>query len=303
MSPDHERGQRIAALEFDPEKREQELVSVCNLCASQAFAEISRTDRYGYPVRLWLCRRCGLGFLSPRLTRREYAAFYQSTYRPLVSAYHGRQIDPSTVQVEQRAYGRDLTAFLSVTLPAAPATILDVGGSTGVVAAAIRDQLGGDVTVLDPSPEELAVASAAGMETVPGFVEDFDPGSRRWDLVLLCQTADHLLDANATFAAMRRLVGDTGRLFVDILDAGFMVRRRGVIEGAVKIDHPYYFTRETAHAYAAQSGFDIVAERLSDDGHWGFLLAPGVVRELEWERLASARDSFLAAVSERRARS
>ena len=48
--------------------------------------------------------------------------------------------------------------------------------------------------MLDPAPDELEVAAAAGMETIAGFAEDFDPGERRWDLVLLCQTIDHLLD-------------------------------------------------------------------------------------------------------------
>ena len=142
-----------------------------------------------------MCRRCGLGFLSPRLTAAEYGAFYEDVYRPLVSAYHGRRIDAETVQVDQRGYADEL-----VELPAArrcarrPASVLDVGGSTGLVAGAVRDAFGSEATVLDPAPDELAVAAAAGMETIAGFAEDFDPGERRWDLVLLCQTIDHLLD-------------------------------------------------------------------------------------------------------------
>ena len=81
-----------------------------------------------------MCTRCGLGYLSPRLTAGEYGAFYESVYRPLVSAYHGRRIDAETVQVEQRDYGAELVEFLRETLPAAPASVLDVGGSTGIVA-------------------------------------------------------------------------------------------------------------------------------------------------------------------------
>ena len=54
-----------------------------------------------------------------------------------------------------------------------------------------------------------------------------------------------------------------------------MARSVGSIEGAVKIDHPYYLTRTTALAYFELAGLAPVAERLSADGHWGFLLAPG----------------------------
>jgi SAM-dependent methyltransferase len=289
-----ERAQRIEALAFDVEARELEAVPVCNLCGSTHHVEAAHRDRYGYPVTYRVCARCGLGFLSPRLSAAEYASFYESVYRPLVSAYHGRLIDAETVQVEQRDYARDLAEFLERTLPQPPRTILDVGGSTGIVAGAVREGIGGDATVLDPAPDELAVAAAAGMDTVAGFAEDADLGGRTFHLVLLCQTIDHLLDVRATLAAIRQWVAPGGHLFVDALDIGFMTRRRGSIEGAVKIDHPYYLTRETALAFLEQAGFDVVAERLSGDGHWGFLAAPATPREPNWERLRAPSERHLA---------
>ena len=190
------RVERIAEVGYDYAARETEPVEACNLCGSTDLAELARRDRYGYPASLWMCRRCGLGFLSPRLTAAEYGAFYEDVYRPLVSAFHGRRIDAETVQDDQRAYAAELVEFLRANLPAAPASVLDVGGSTGIVAGAVRDAFGAEATVLDPAPDELAVAAAAGMETIAGFAEDFDPGGRRWDLVLLCQTIDHLLDVS-----------------------------------------------------------------------------------------------------------
>jgi SAM-dependent methyltransferase len=251
---------------------------------------------------LRVCADCGLGFLSPRLNADEYAAFYGNVYRPLVSAYHGRRIDAETVQVEQEAYAGELVEFLRLHLEELPADVLDVGGSTGVVAGAVRDAFGTAVTVLDPAPDELAVAAAAGMETVEGFAEEFDPGDRRWELVLLCQTIDHLLDVAATLRALRLLLAPGGRAFVDVLDVTFMAKRRGSIEGAVKVDHPYYLTRETAIGFFDRAGLDVVAERMSDDGHWGFLLAPGDPREPAWDRLAAAAARDLAGIWALRAR-
>jgi SAM-dependent methyltransferase len=289
-----ERAARIAALGWDYGGRERERVEACNLCGSTHLVEVSRVDRYGYPQPLLLCARCGLGFLSPRLSAAEYGAFYERVYRPLVSAYHGRTIDARTVQDEQRDYAAELMGFLRKQLVRAPQSVLDLGGSTGIVAAAVRDEFAAAATVLDPAPDELAVAAAAGMETIEGFAEDFDPGERRWDLVLLCQTIDHLLDVGATVAAIRGLLAETGRAFVDVLDVEFMARRRGSVEGAVKVDHPYYLTRATALGYFARAGLDVVAERLSDDGHWGFLLAAGSPREPDWEALRARADRLLA---------
>ena len=291
-------GERIAELGYDYAAQPKEPAEECNLCGPAGRpVEVSGQDRYGYPATLMVCRRCGLGFLSPRLTATGYGHFYAGVYRPLVSAYHGRRIDAETVQSEQRTYAAELAAFLEPSLTPEPSTVLDVGGSTGVVAGVLAERFGARATVLDPSPDELAVARDAGMETVAGFAEDFNPAGRRWDLVLLCQTIDHLLDVRATLTAMRAMTATAGHAFVDILDVNLVLGRTGAIEGAAKIDHPYYLTRATAGAFFALVGYDIVAERLSDDGHRGFVLAPGAATEPDWPDLGVSAEGLLADVS------
>ncbi len=292
-----ERAERIAAVGYDYASREREEVSACNLCGSTDLAELSRVDRYGYPQPLWMCRRCGLGFLSPRLTAAEYGAFYENVYRPLVSAFHGRRIDAETVQDDQRGYASELVEFLVGSLPASPKTVMDVGGSTGIVAGALREAFGSESTVLDPAPDELEVAAAAGMETIAGFAEDYDPGKRRWDLVLLCQTIDHLLDVRATLESMRRMTAADGHAFVDVLDLALSARKQGTVEGAAKIDHPYYLTHDTAVAYFLRAGFQPVAARLSTDGHWGFLLAPAEPRDPDWNALGREASALIEELS------
>jgi SAM-dependent methyltransferase len=292
MSVD-ERMARIEALGYEYAQRDLETVRVCNLCGSDRQVAVSHRDRYGFPASFSICASCGLGFLTPRPTATEYARFYASTYRPLVSAYHGRLIDARTVQAEQREYAAELVEFLRPRVGAPPATVLDVGGSTGVIAGAIGAEFAAEATVLDPAPGELALAADAGFETIQGFAEEFDPGPRRWELVLMCQTIDHLLDIASTLDVLRGTLAPNGRAFVDVLDVEFMVRRRGSIEGAVKIDHPYYLTRATACAYFARAGLDVVSERMSADGHWGFLLAPGEPREVNHAALACSAERML----------
>lgn len=293
--------ERIAALGYDYDAQAKEPSSDCNLCGAQGHP-VALRDRYGYPATFLVCGRCGLGYLSPRLSTAGYAHFYSRVYRPLVSAYHGRQIDAETVQFEQRAYARGLAAFLAPLLPSSPRSILDVGGSTGVVAGVLAARLGARATVLDPAPQELAVARAAGMETVAGLAEDFDPGGRSWDLVLLCQTVDHLLDVRGTLAALRGMTAAGGRAFVDILDVDVVLRRAGSIERAVKIDHPYYLTRPTAVGFFALAGYTVAAERLTEDGHRGFVLAPGERAEPDWPALDAGAGKFVQSLCSLRAR-
>ena len=116
-----DRAVRIDALAYDYEARPKERVSACNLCLGRHLVEVSRLDRYGYPAIFVVCARCGLGFISPRLTAAEYAAFYDGVYRPLVSAYHGRRIDAETVQQEQGEYAEELGVHLERALDTTPA--------------------------------------------------------------------------------------------------------------------------------------------------------------------------------------
>jgi 2-polyprenyl-3-methyl-5-hydroxy-6-metoxy-1,4-benzoquinol methylase len=217
-------------------------------------------------------------------------------YRPLVSAYHGRTIDAETIQSEQRDYAGELVDFLGGALSHPPESVLDVGGSAGVVAGAVSEAFGAHATVLDPAPDELAVAEAAGMETISGLMEDHDLGGRTWDLVLLCQTIDHLLDVRATLRAIRETLGPDGHVFVDILDLALVLRVSGEIEGAVKIDHPFYVTDSTARAYFHRAALRVVAERISDDNHRGFLLAPAEPCEPDWDAVGRAGRDLLTEI-------
>ena len=186
---------------------------------------------------------CGLGSLSPRLTPAEYADFYATAYRPLVSAYHGRLIDAETVQEEQRLYAAELVGSCGSRCLRARAGArrrrLDRGRRRrrpGRIRAA--------ATVLDPAPDELAHAAAAGMETIAGFAEDADVGDQ--DLRPRPPLPDDRSPArhrgHAPFDPQLGRPG--GCAFVDVLDVEFMMLRRGAIEGAVKIDHPYSLTRD-----------------------------------------------------------
>jgi hypothetical protein len=294
MSPmDEDRRARINALGYEYAAHKLEPVRNCNLCGSSHHVEVANTDRYGYPAVFRVCARCGLGFLSPRLTATDYAVFYRSVYRPLVSAYHGRRIDAETVQDEQRPYAATLVRFLEAHLDRTPRNVLDLGGSTGVVAGAVRDAFGSIATVVDPSPDELRAAATAGMEAIAGFAELFDAGGRRWDLVLLCQTIDHLLDVSATVNAIRGLLADDGHAFIDIIDVEFIARRQRSVENAVKVDHTYYLTPSTARAYFDRAGLDVLAERMSVGGQWGFLLGSGEPREPNWQELTRRGERML----------
>jgi hypothetical protein len=167
-----ERRDRIAAFGYDYAAQPREALATCNLCASATFAIVTHRDRYGYPAEAHACMQCGLVFLNPRMTAEAYSRFYDGVYRPLVSAFHGRLIDAKTIQAEQRDYAVERASLLRPFVASgALTTMLDIGGSTGVVAHHFAEQFGLRGTLIDPAPLEVEEARRLGLETITGLVE------------------------------------------------------------------------------------------------------------------------------------
>jgi 2-polyprenyl-3-methyl-5-hydroxy-6-metoxy-1,4-benzoquinol methylase len=271
------RAGRLAAIGFDYRAQPRHRVDACNLCGGSRFVALTHRDRYGYEAEGHACLRCGLVFLNPVMTAAAYGRFYQHVYRPLVSAYHGRTIDAVTLQPEQRVYAGERVEFLRPYLAASNAkTLLDIGGSTGVVAHALAREFALEATVIDPAPLEVAEARALGLETVTGLVEQHDFGARRFDVVVICQTVDHLLDIAATLRRVRDLLNADGILFVDIVDFRAAYLRHWSVEEAIKIDHPYYLTEATMEAFLRRFGFEIsAADYAADHLHVGYACRAG----------------------------
>ena len=272
-----ERRARIAALGYDYAAQPREAVSACNLCGGTLFVVLTHRDRYGYPAQAHACRGCGLVFLNPRMTAAAYGRFYDGIYRPLVSAFHGRRIDADTIQAEQHEYAAERAEFLRPFVAGARLkTMLDIGGSTGVVAHDFAKEFGLDGTLIDPAPLEVEQARRLGLETITGLVEQHEFGDRTFDLVIVCQTVDHLLDVAGTLARIRRLLAAGGLVFIDIVDFRAAYLRNRSVEDAIKIDHPYYLTQETMEAYLRRAGFTIArADYAADHLHVSYVCQPG----------------------------
>ncbi|MEJ7891577.1 MAG: class I SAM-dependent methyltransferase [Solirubrobacteraceae bacterium] len=272
-----DRAARLADVGYDFAAEPKRLLRACPLCATRLLTTVAHEDRYGFPAQASFCNGCGVVFLNPLMTPDAYARFYVNVYRPLVSAYHGRRIDAESIQDEQREYAAQVGAFVDGQRDGAQLkSILDVGGSTGVVAAALAERLGAHATVIDPAPLETEVAQRLGLRTITGFVEDYEAGDERFDLVVLAQTIDHLLDAALTLRKIHDLLTPDGLFFVDIVDLRAGIHRTGSLVGALKIDHPFAFVEECAELHLARAGLDLVAKEYAPDGlHVRYLCRQG----------------------------
>lgn len=240
---------------------------------------IAEQDRYGIPLRTGLCLDTGLVFLIDRLTAEGYAAFYKEYYRPLLTQFFDRAFDPQSITKSGRQYGLDLYDSIAPWLPATSSdtpTLLDIGGSTGHVAQVFAQRSGYHSTVLDPASDELQVAADKGLEVKEGFLETYDAEGRQFDLVLLCQTIDHLFDLRGALARIYDLIKPGGFFFADVVDFDEACFRAASVEGALHLDHCYYLSQETALWLFTSMGWEVVQMDVAmRAGHVGYLLRRG----------------------------
>jgi hypothetical protein len=237
---------------FDYDSEPKETVHDCNFCGSKRFTPFAKRDRYGLAVKTVRCRECGLVFINPRMTADGYRRFYaEGHYRTQLTQFYKRPMYAAEIEAGQTTY---LEPYLAKRVVS---TLLDVGGSTGVVSEVMRCRFGLEATVLEPSNTERALAAKRGLKTLNATVEGFSPNC--WDLVLLCQTVDHLLDIAGALKTLRRAVSSRGLFYMDACCMDLWLER-STPEEVVKVDHPFYLYQNRCHAemYLGRAGFEVV---------------------------------------------
>jgi SAM-dependent methyltransferase len=240
----------------------------CNLCGGRDVEPVCARDRNGLAVRSVICRRCGLLFLSPRMTREWYARYYEVEYRRQMAAYKrlARDHDLEVIWRAQLRRGEWLAAWLRRHGVVEPKSILEVGSSTGGLLRALADAFGARVLGIEPSPEEAEFAGAHDVPTEVGLFESFGRAiGERFDLVLCSQAFNHLLDPRRAAERVRELLAEDGLFFVECQDFFQVARARGAIAEAVQVDHVYMFAPETLQALVRQAGYAIVEGSLTCD--------------------------------------
>ena len=156
--------------------------------------------------------------------------------------------------------------------------LLDVGGSTGVVAFHLQKRFGCSATVIDPSISELSNAKQLGLNVEIGTIEDYQcRKNEEFDLVTICQTIDHFLDIRAALKKIKILMHPEGFIYLDIVDFRSYYLQNKSIESSTKIDHPYYLTENTIESYLAMVGFKVLLKNYAADHlHIGYVCTHGL---------------------------
>jgi SAM-dependent methyltransferase len=236
----------------------------CQVCGSErlrelvSFRELPRvtSDARPWPAggRLACCEECGAAQkIVDDAWRAEIAQIYRN-----YELYHQSQGDEQPIFSGQSTGPQPRSALIIDYLDGAltlreDARVLDFGCGTGSALKTFsgrhpRWRLYG-AEIRDDARERLA--------QLPNFVElytcDLDAIDARFDLVTLIHSLEHIISPVDTLIELRRLIGDDGRVFVQVPDCAITPF------DFVIVDHLTHFTVESLRRLGERAGYETVA--------------------------------------------
>ena len=139
------------------------------------------------------------------------------------------------------------------------AKALDIGSGYGFFSRAALDQ-GFQVVAVNPARAENRIFQQLnGLEPIPLFFEEVDFGTEKFDLVILSQVLEHLLDPLHVLVKVRKLIKPEGVLAIAVpnVDAILIkiLKSRSSFLGLP--GHIIHFSRQGLSALLRRAGFEV----------------------------------------------
>ena len=244
------------------------VVRPCPFCGSAGTAHAERPD--GLTVRL--CSDCGAAFISPAPTAEEVARFYRGYRgRHRVEAFAGteyahRASIPTTAEPERLAQRirsrRALDDFrvqvIASHLKLAGARVMDLGCGVGQLLHGLRS-LGAHVEGIDPDSEAVEFArTSLDLDGVrQGSHADVDC-TPRFDLVILQDVIEHVLDPRALISRAAELLAPGGFLYLWTPNSTFAAEQDQPLVLRGDYEHLQFASTRTVLGLASELALDVV---------------------------------------------
>lgn len=230
----------------------------CPVCAAHNDEVLAEKDRYGIPLRVVICRTCGLIRTDPRLTQQGFADFYNTDYRPL---YGGSQVPDEQFYAAQLSRGERIWQRLQTAgLNMQPGLlVLEVGCGAGGILQAFRDK-GADVVGCDLGEEYLQFGrTTRALDLRLGTLADLKL-DRPADVVIYSHVLEHVLDLNDEIGRIKRILSPRGIAYIEVPSVKNIHRAyQSDFLGLLQNAHTFHFTARTLRNVMGKHGLEALA--------------------------------------------
>ncbi len=240
-----------------------ENLSSCPACGDSVIQPWLRKEIAGVTFHLDKCWACGTGFVNPPPSPAYLKSLYGCTghgSKSLTSfdAVMAAEIEfpNSTVDAKRMVkYARKLLGPEK----AGARIALDIGSGYGFFSQAALNQ-GFKVIAVNPASSENRIFQQLnGFEPIPQFFEEVDFGAEKFDLVILSQILEHLLDPLQVLVKIRNLLKPEGVIAIAVpnVDAILIKILKSKSSFLGLPEHIIHFSRKGLGAILQRAGFEV----------------------------------------------
>lgn len=216
------------------------------------------------------CRQCGLMYLNPRPSPAQMDRYYPDTYLPYKSAIEDERW--SLMRWVRRRNIRQYRRAVERFSPRVPGRVLDVGCSTGIFLAEMRDA-GWETYGVDTSLIAIAYARERfGLDAFEGRLTDADLPDDQFTAATLWDVLEHTFDPLETLQTIHRLLEMNGIVVIAVPHYESWDRQ---LFGRYWIGydaprHLHAFSRDVLRDALIRAGFDVVSMQCAFGGYYTF---------------------------------
>lgn len=222
------------------------LETVSCFCGATESIPVVNRDRHNFQYSMVLCKRCGILYANPRMTKESYEKFYEEEYRPI----YGRNDGPKEEIFHNGLIaGADLKKFL-LHFDILPTRVIDIGCNMGGMLKAFADD-GIDVLGIDLGSEHIEYGKSNGVPIRKATIDDLILEGQKSDFIILHHVLEHLLDLPSELDKISKLLTRNGVLYIG-LPGLYVWELSTLFQNA----HTYQFTAETLSYVMECCGFE-----------------------------------------------
>ena len=190
-----------------------------------------------------MCKRCGLVYVNPRMSKAELDQFYAEDYRKIYRS-------SSSLAAERR---HAETAFRLIR-HLLPAECLDIGCSTGQLVELTKGK------GIEPNAEYCEKAKSTGLSVENCIIEDYDPGIK-FDIITMTNALEHVFGPTEVLTKIHDLLSDGGHVLISVPNL-LNTHLNIPVDAFLSNAHLYNFTPATLHMMMGKTGLKTVEAHL-----------------------------------------
>lgn len=161
--------------------------------------------------------------------------------------------------------------------------VLEIGGGTGALARILTER-SQEVYLVDPSTNENLPENIPGNLVVyKKFFPCTEIQDKKFDLIVLRQVVEHILDVKSLFFSLRSHLAENGTIYLEIPSMDYIARYGSIVD--FHYPHVHYFSYSVINRLIFNSGFEIIDFEEIKHGHdFRFMLQKAAI-PLEPQRM------------------